>query len=81
MTSVTLRTVAATVASICTALTGAELTHIVTFPHWLVSAIALAGIVAGVLVPSPAGATQVQVVKAMQSQVKSDVSPNALGGK
>lgn len=68
MTSVNLRTAAATVASICAALTAAELSHIVTFPHWAVSVIALAGIVAGVFVPSPAGATAAQVVKASTVQ-------------
>jgi hypothetical protein len=64
MTSANLRTIAATVASVCLALTSAQATHIVTLPHWLAGLVAILGIVAAVFVPSPAGATKEQVIKA-----------------
>lgn len=50
----TLTKIAITVGAICGAVTTAELSHLVTLPHWVVSAVALLGIVAAAIAPSVA---------------------------
>lgn len=50
----TLTKIAITIGTTCGAVTTAEVSHLVTLPHWVAGAVALLGIVAAAIAPSAA---------------------------